>query len=78
MVGNSSVSLSLTLVRNKKVEHYITIKTHKPIVLRFWVESGVYMILINDKHRKWLILTILIKCEILFEFFVCSLINVKF
>jgi len=27
--------------RNEKVEHCIRIKTHKPIVLRFWVESGV-------------------------------------
>jgi len=35
------VSISLTLARNEKVEHYIKIKTHKPIVLKFWVESGV-------------------------------------
>ena len=35
------MSLSLTLARNEKVEHYIRIKTHKPIALRFWVESGV-------------------------------------
>jgi len=35
------VGLSLTLDKNEKVEHYIRIKTHKPIVLRFWVESGV-------------------------------------
>jgi len=40
-VRNPSVILSLTLVRNEKVEHYIRIKTHKPIVFRFWVESGV-------------------------------------
>ena len=40
-VRNSSVSLSPTLTRNEKVEHYIRIKTHKPIALRFWVESGV-------------------------------------
>jgi len=40
-VRNPSVSLSPTLVRNEKVEHYIRIKTHKPIALRFWVESGV-------------------------------------
>ena len=33
--------LSPTLARNEKVEHYIRIKTHKPIALRFWVESGV-------------------------------------
>ena len=38
---NLSVSLSLTLVRNEKVEHYIRIKIHKLIVLRFWVESDV-------------------------------------
>jgi len=41
IVRNSSVSLSPTLTRNEKVEHYIKIKTHKPIALRFWVESGV-------------------------------------
>jgi len=35
------VSLSPTLARNEKVEHYMRIKTHKSIVLRFWVESGV-------------------------------------
>jgi len=35
------VILSFTLAKNEKVEHYIRIKTHKPIVLRFWVESGV-------------------------------------
>ena len=41
IVRNPSVSLSLTLTRIEKVEHYIRIKTHKPIALRFWVESGV-------------------------------------
>ena len=35
------VILSPTLAKNEKVEHYIRIKTHKPIALRFWVESGV-------------------------------------
>jgi len=34
-VKNLSVSLSFTLARNKKVEHYIKIKIHKFIVLRF-------------------------------------------
>jgi len=41
IVRNPSMSLSPTLARDEKVEHYIRIKTHKPIVLRFWVESGV-------------------------------------
>jgi len=41
IVRNRSVSLSPTLAKNEKVEHYIRIKTHKPIALRFWVESGV-------------------------------------
>ena len=41
IVRNLSVSLNLTLARKEKVEHYIRIKTHKPIVLRFWVESDV-------------------------------------
>ena len=40
-VRNPSVILSSTLARNEEVEHYIRIKTHKPIVLRFWVDSGV-------------------------------------
>jgi len=40
-VRNPSVILSTTLARNEKVEHYIRIKTHKPIALRFWVKSGV-------------------------------------
>jgi len=43
-VRNPSVSLSPTLTRNEKVEHYIRIKTHKPIALRFWVESGVSLL----------------------------------
>jgi len=41
IVRNPSVSLSPTLTRNEKVAHYIRIKTHKPIALRFWVESDV-------------------------------------
>jgi len=41
IVRNTSMSLSPTLTRNEKVEHYIRIKAHKPIALRFWVESGV-------------------------------------
>jgi len=45
-VRNLSVSLSFTLNRNEKVEHYIRIKTHKFIVLRFWVESDVNYLLL--------------------------------
>jgi len=41
IVSNPSMSLSPTLDRNEKLEHYIRIKTHKPITLRCWVESGV-------------------------------------
>jgi len=41
IVRNSSVILNLTSTRNEKVEHYIRIKTHKSIALRFWVESDV-------------------------------------
>ena len=41
IVRNASVSLSPTLTKNEKVEHHIRIKAHKPIALRFWVESGV-------------------------------------
>ena len=35
IVRNPSVSLSFILARNEKIEHYIRIKTHKPIVLEF-------------------------------------------
>jgi len=41
IVRNPIVILCPTLVRNEKVEHYIRIKTHKLIALRFWVKSGV-------------------------------------
>jgi len=41
IVRYSSVSLSLTLGRNEKVEQYIRKKTHKPKALRFWIEGGV-------------------------------------
>jgi len=41
-VGNSpSVSQNPTLDRKDKVEHYIRIKTHNNIALRFWCKSGV-------------------------------------
>jgi len=40
----SSVSLSFTLGRNEKVEQHIRKKTHKPNVLRFWVEGGVILL----------------------------------
>jgi len=35
------MSLSSILTRNENVEHYIKIKTHKLIVLKFWVERDV-------------------------------------
>jgi len=38
IVKNPSVSLSPTLTRIKKVEHYIRIKTHKPIIWLLDVE----------------------------------------
>jgi len=41
MVKNLNMSLSFILAKNEKVEYYIRIKTHKLIVLRIWVESGV-------------------------------------
>jgi len=34
------MSLSLTLVKNEKLEHYIK-KTYKHITLRFWAENNV-------------------------------------
>jgi len=36
-----SVSLSLTLSKNEKVEQHIRNKTRKPNTLRFWVEGGI-------------------------------------
>jgi len=42
IVGNSlSVSQSPTLDRKDKVKHYIRIKAHNNIALRFWCKSGV-------------------------------------
>jgi len=42
IVGNSpSVSQSPTLDRKDKVKHYIIIKTHNNIALRFWCKTGV-------------------------------------
>jgi len=35
------VSLSLTLDTNEKFKNYIKKKTHKLIVLRFWVKNGI-------------------------------------
>lgn len=35
------MSLSFILTRNKKIEYYIRIKIHKPIILNFWIQSGV-------------------------------------
>ena len=49
IVRNPSMSLSPTLTRNEKVENYIRIKTHKPIALRFWVESGVSGVVLHSK-----------------------------
>jgi len=40
-VTSSKCESIFYIVRNEKVEHYIRIKTHKPIVLRCWVESGI-------------------------------------
>jgi len=52
-VKNPSVSLSSTLAKNEKVEHYIRIKTYKPIALRFWVESGVNALWIMDSRASF-------------------------
>jgi len=41
IVGNLSMSLSLTLGRNEKVKYYIKIKTHKIIVLRRVWPQGI-------------------------------------
>jgi len=35
LVKNITVSLSFILIKNKKIEYYIKIKTYKHIVLRF-------------------------------------------
>jgi len=35
------MSLNFALTRNEKVEHYIKIKIHKLITLRFWVEIDI-------------------------------------
>jgi len=41
IVWNLSMSLNLTLAKNEIVKYYIKIKTHKSIILKFWIESGV-------------------------------------
>jgi len=41
IVRNPSLRLSFSFDRNEKVEHYIRIKTHKLIVLKFWIKNGV-------------------------------------
>ena len=41
IVKYPSVSLSLILSRNEKLEQHIRNKTHKPNALRFWVEEGI-------------------------------------
>jgi len=41
IVRYRSVSLSLTLDMNEKVEQHIRKKTHKSNALRFWVEGDV-------------------------------------
>jgi len=38
---NLSVTLSLTMSRVEKVRHQIRKKTHKFIILKFWVVSGI-------------------------------------
>jgi len=40
-IRNPSVRLSLILGKDEKIEHYIRIKTHKLIVLKFWVENSI-------------------------------------
>jgi len=47
------VSINTTLARNEKVEHHIRIKTHKPIALRFWVESGISMSYVVSLRSHW-------------------------
>jgi len=44
LVRYSSVSRSLTLGRNEKVEQHIRKKTRKHNALRFWVEGGVILL----------------------------------
>jgi len=55
IVGYSSVSLSLTLCRNEKIEQHIRKKIRKLNALRFWVEGGVIPLYVG---------LILILCEI--------------
>ena len=35
------MSLNFTLGKNEKVKHHIRTKTHKFIILKFWIESDV-------------------------------------
>jgi len=40
IIGNPSESKS-HMSKDKKVKHHIRMKTHKSIVLRFWIRGGV-------------------------------------
>jgi len=67
-VRNSSMSLNSTLSKNEKVEHHIRIKTHKFIILRFWIKSGVNPCVVELILIIKIIITIYIVYEILFIF----------
>ena len=60
IIRYSSVSLSSTLSKNKKVEQHIRNNIHKPNALRFWVEGGVIPL-----YVVWLIFRY---CEIFLVF----------
>ena len=54
------VSLSSTLSEHEKVEHHIRIKTHKLIVLRFWVKSDVSPLYEIELMFHWCCITLVI------------------
>jgi len=59
-VANPSVNISLMLSRNEKVEYHITMKTYKPIVLKFWIKSGINPLYVSWTHIYWCCISLMI------------------
>jgi len=56
-VRYASMSLNFTLSKNEKVEHHIKKNTHKPNILRFWVEDGIILLCVGSGSNSSLCLS---------------------
>jgi len=74
-------SQSLTLDRKDKVKHYIRIKAHNTIVLRFWGKSGVKGLicvrLMSYNHIELHSLNIIITITIYEQIYITQTIKVR-